>query len=267
MSAQEHPGDSPVQNYLDLIVVSWPSSRPRALRHLLAETEAHLLDTAAQAEAGGMSPLRAEAEAVRRFGPVDDLVQAELRRQRPSLVELTRQVVSTAVLLGAVGAIAVGLSGVVAAVFWAVGGTGALVAVAPGEQLSAADCARWLAADPTAGGCRAAALSDWAWETVAYRVVLGVLGCVVLAGYLLLRRRGGSGRWPALPRPVSTTIAVTLFTAAGVWAAGMGVDAVAVNSGQGIGQWFSAAIVALGAAALFGRRLRSDLPLLPPSDG
>jgi len=97
--------------------------------------------------------------------------------------------------------------------------------------------------------------------------VLGVLGCVVLAGYLLLRRRGGSGRWSALPRPVSTTIAVTLFTAAGVWATGMGVDAVAVNSGQGIGQWFSAAIVALGAAALFGWRLRSDLPLFPPSDG
>ena len=263
MTSDPPPGDSPVQDYLDQLVVLLPTSRPRQLRSVLAEAEDHLTDAVALAQSQGLSLADAEARAVQEFGPAQDLVDAELRRHRPTLAELARQVTSTAVLLGSVGAIAVGVSGLVAGLFWAVGGTSAVVAVAPGQQLSVQDCARWLAQDPTAAGCQVAALADWAWETVAYRLALGLLGCAGLAGYLLLRRRsGGSGRWSALPRPITTTIAVTSFTAAGLWATGMGIDAVRVSSGHGIGQWFSAAIVALAAAGVFGWRLRSDLPLL-----
>jgi len=268
MTSDPVPGDSPVQDYLDRLVVLLPASRPRQLRSVLAETEAHLMDAVALAQAQGLSVADAEARAVREFGPVDDLVAAELRRSRPSMAKTARQVISSAVLLGSIGAIAVGVSGLVAGLFWAVGGTSAVVAVAPGQQLSAADCARWLAQDPSAAGCQGAALADWAWETVVYRVALGLLGCVGLAGYLLLRRRGdSSGRWSALPRPITTTIAVTAFTGAGLWATGMGVDAVRVSAGHGIGQWFSAAIVALAAAGVFGWRLRADLPLMTAKDG
>ena len=108
-------------------------------------------------------------------------------------------------------------------------------------------------------------MSDWAWETVAYRVALGVLGCLALAMYLALRRRTSAmGHWYGLPQPVSSTIAVTLFAAAAAWPTGMGIDTLALDSGQGNGQWFSAAVVCLSAAGLFGWRLVRDLqPTLP----
>jgi hypothetical protein len=256
--------DSPVEVYLDRLVASMPVRHPRALRHLLAETEAHLWDAVQQGLAEGLTQQGAEQAAVRRFGSVDLLAAAEQRRTRPSWTSLVRQIMSTGVLLGAVGAIAVGLSGLVAGAFWAIGGKSALVAVAPGRRLSSADCSRWLAADPTAKSCRDAALSDWAWETVAYRVALGVLGCLALAVYLALRRRTSAmDHWYGLPQPVSSTIAVTLFAAAAAWTTGMGIDTLALDSGQGNGQWFSAAIVCLAAAGLFGWRLAEDLQLAP----
>jgi hypothetical protein len=58
---------------------------------------------------------------------------------------------------------------------------------------------------------------------------------------------------------VSNTAAVTLFGAAGLWTVALGVDALVVSSGRGPGQWISAAVVAVGAAAIFGRRLLRDL--------
>jgi hypothetical protein len=260
-------GDSPVEMYLDQLIASMPVDRPRVLRHLLAETEAHLWDAVQQGLAEGMTQKGAEEAAVRRFGSVELLAVAERRRMRPSWTLLVRHIMSTGVLLGAIGAIAVGLSGLVAGAFWAIGGRSALVAVAPGQRLSSGDCARWLAAEPAAKSCRDAALSDWAWEMVAYRVALGVLGCITLAIYLALRRRTSAmGHWYGLPQPVSGAIALTLFAAAAAWTTGMGIDTLALDSGQGSGQWFSAAIVCLAAAGLFGWRLAEDLqPALPQS--
>jgi hypothetical protein len=52
---------------------------------------------------------------------------------------------------------------------------------------------------------------------------------------------------------------LTAFGAAGVWTLGLGVDAIAVSSGHGSGQWLSAAPVALLAAAVFGLRLLGNL--------
>jgi hypothetical protein len=259
-SSSGEADDSPVEVYLDTLVASMTLRHPRALRHLLAETEAHLWDAVQQGLADGMTQHGAEEAAVSRFGSVELLAADEQRRTRPSWISLVRQVMSTGVLLGAVGAIAVGMSGLVAGAFWAIGGQSAVVAVAPGQRLSSADCARWLAADPTARSCRGAALSDWAWETVAYRVALGVLGCLALGLYLALRRRTAPmGGWYGLPQPVASTIAVTLFAAAAAWTIGMGIDTLAVDSGRGNGQWFSAAIVCLCAAGWFGWRLAGDL--------
>ena len=48
-----------------------------------------------------------------------------------------------------------------------------------------------------------------------------------------------------LPALVGDTIAVTFFAIGGLWALLLGVAAVVVNAGNGSGQWFSAAPVAL----------------------
>ena len=52
---------------------------------------------------------------------------------------------------------------------------------------------------------------------------------------------------------------MTSFAAAAAWTTAMGIDTLAVDSGRGNGQWFSAAIVCLAAAGLFGSRLSRDL--------
>jgi hypothetical protein len=174
-----------------------------------------------------------------------------------------RQIAVSALLLGGIGAVAVGLSGILAAAIGAVAGTRTLVDVAPGQALSASDCARWLAGDPV-GSCRDAAVADWAAETVVYRIAAGVLGVVCLLVYVGLRRRGmRNGRWVALPTAVTDTIAVTLFAAAGLGTLGLGVEAIAGSSGHGSGQWLSAAPVALAATAVFGLRLLRDLRTMP----
>ena len=208
----------------------------------------------------GCSAGQAESEAVARFGPARELVEAEHCRLATPLGALARAGATSAVLLGAIGALAVGASGLIALVIRLVAGSRVLVDVAPGQSLSASDCSRWLTADSHAASCRDAAVADWVNEIVGYRIVVGLLGAVVLAIFLVVRKRWTRRqRWATLPPAVSDTIAMTLFGAAGVWTLAMGIDAIVNAAGHGSGQWLSAAPVALGAAGVFGVRLIRDV--------
>jgi hypothetical protein len=252
--------DGPIEAYLDQLVAGLSGRRPRDLRYLLAETEAHLRDETERGVAAGLPPLQAEAQAVQRMGPVADLVTAEKKRQATSGTAVVREFLTTGLLLGGIGAVAVGISGVLAAGVQLIWGGRVLVDVAPGQTLAAADCVRWLAADPAAPTCRDAAVADWVWEVIGYRIVLGVLGAIALAGYGLLRRNWTRrNAWAILPVSVSDTIAVVLFGIATAWTLALGVDAIVVNAGHGAGQWLSATPVALAAAAVFAVRLVRDL--------
>jgi hypothetical protein len=236
------------------------------LRFLVAVAEAHLRDDAEHGVAAGLAPRQAELEAVSRFGPAARVVAAEHRRLATPLSTVLRAGAASAVLLGSIAAIAVGVSGLIAEVIRLVGGARVLVDVAPGRTLSAPDCTRWLNLDSGAANCRDAAVADWVNEVVGYRIVAGLLGAVALAGYFLVRRRWQPRQqWTTLPPAVSDTIAVTLFGAAGVWTLAMGLDAVVTASGRGSGQWLSAAPVALTAAAVFGIRLVRDVDLATTS--
>jgi len=195
-----------------------------------------------------------------RFGSAADLVQLEDRLHLTPTAVLDRQFVSTGLLPGGIGAVAVGVSGVIAAVIGRIAGAAKVVDVRPGQVLSAADCARWLAGDPGAVSCHDAAVADWVEEVVGYRLLLGMFGVAALVALLLLRRRWlPRGRWVMLPAMAGDTIAVTFFAIGGLWALLLGVDAVVVNSGNGSGQWFSAVPVALAALAVFSVRLIHDL--------
>jgi hypothetical protein len=99
-----------------------------------------------------------------------------------------------------------------------------------------------------------------------YRLALGLLGALALTGFVLARRRSSRVHgWTLLPPAVIDTIAATLFCVGGVWTLGLGIDAIAVSSGDGSGQWLSAAVVALIAAGGFGARLICDLRPAAPS--
>jgi hypothetical protein len=252
--------DSPVEAYLDELVVGLPRSHPRDLRRMLAEAEAHLRDDVDAGLAAGLTQREAEVTAVQRLGPPRLLVEGEQRRLRPSLGVLARQFATTGLLLGGIGGVAIGVSGVLAWLVRLAAGARVLVDVEPGRVLSAADCARWLAADPGAHSCRDAAVADWVYEVVGYRLILGVLGMVALAVFVLLRHRWvRQDRWSLLPPEVSDTVAAVSFGLAGAWTLGLGINALVIASGHGSGQWFSAAAVALLVAAYFAVRLLRDL--------
>lgn len=255
-SGADRPVGSPVDAYLDDLLARLSARHPREARRLLAEAEEHLRDATEAGLVDGLSLRAAETRAVARFGPASEVAAAERARLATPLIVLVRQTFASAWLLGAVGAVAVGASGLVAAGIRLVAGERALVDVAPGQVLSASDCSRWLGLRPGVGSCRAAAVADWADETIFYRLALGALGVLALAGYRWLARR--TGRRPGLAPVVSETIAATLFTASAAWTTALGVDAIVVNS-SGWGQWFSAAVVAAAAAVVFGVRVLREL--------
>ncbi len=254
MSATGAGADEPIERFLDEVMAAGRGLPPRELRTLLAETEAHLRDDAARRGADGIDPHAAATAAVAAFGPADALTRAERHRVRVPLPAVAASTLWSAVLLAGIGAVAVGLSGVVAAVLRVAGGARFVVDVAPGQRLSASDCARWLGQHPGAGSCHAAAVADWIGEVVWYRLAAGVLGVALLASWALARRvRPGAGR--LLPPTVRDTVAVTAFAGATVYSLGRGVDLGVVASGNGSGQWYSAGLVAAVGAAWFGVRL------------
>lgn len=250
--------DSPIERYLDDLFIELRSTSPRDARSLLSETESHLRDGAEEATRNGMSLIDAEDDAVRRFGGARQIAAGDRNRGRTDLV---RGLVVSAWSLGALGAIAVGISGLVALAMRVAGVSNQFVAGGQSTaNLSPSDCARWLSGAPHAHSCAQAALDDWAWETVGYRIAFGVLGLLALGLFVVARRRWSRGpRWTPLPATVVDTVATTLFGISGAWLAGLGIDALIVSSGHGAGQWLSAAPVALAASVVFGLRLLRDV--------
>jgi hypothetical protein len=247
-------GDSPVEDYLDRLLVATPGP-PREVRSLLAEAEAHLRDATADGLAQGLTQEEAESQAVARFGTVRLVTAGESRRQSLPLGALVRQIVTSALWLGGIGGVAVGISGIIEWIMGSLGGSTFIVDISSHTYLAPSDCARWLAQDRAAHSCYQAALSDWSFEVVGFRLVVGVLGLMALAAYFLVRRRRHFGN---LPASVVDTIAVTLFSGSGLFLFGLGVDWVAQGK-NGAGQWLAAAPVALALAVYFGLRLLGEL--------
>ncbi len=250
----------PIDAYLDELVSLLSTRRPRQLRSLLAETEAHLRDDADAGVAAGLSRDDAEAAAVARFGPAEIITGAERDTWRAPIAVVARQLIGSAALLGGIAAIAVGISGVAALLIRALSSARFLVDTPTASVLTPSNCARWLGTNnpaPAVPQCRNAAINDWVSEVIDYRIAAGVLGVLVVLLVVAVRRRRGD--LPHLPALMTDTIAAAGFTVAGVWLLATSVDAVVVSHGDGAGQWLSAAPVALAAAAVFGLRLIHDL--------
>jgi hypothetical protein len=252
--------DSPIELFLDDLVTASGAMAPRDLRRLLTESEAHLRDDADAGIQRGIAQYDAEAGSVARFGAAHAIAAADRDRSIAPISRILKQVLFGAVQLASIGAIAVGVSGVIAWIIRVIGGARAVIDVAPDRVLSPSDCARWLANTPGAASCRTAAIDDWAAETVFYRLGLGLMGLIALVALkFVTARRPNIIRESRLMQVVTDTVAVTAFGAAGIGTLAFGLSAVATQSGHGFGQWLSAAPVALALAVIFGLRLVSDL--------
>jgi MYXO-CTERM domain-containing protein len=226
--------ETPIDDYLDELLRRTRADA-RTTRRLLDEASDHLHATAAELHGSGMSRQQAETEAVRRFGPVTPIVHATFRR---SLLALVFETVRAALFLAGCGLVAVGISGLVALVMnlWAgrsfVGGE----TVFPG-----------------------ASVQETADDAVVLRVIAGLVGLLVLLGYLAWRRRASSPS--VLPAGLVDALGAAAFAAGTAGLAIASADQAVQTGTPGVGFPLSGALVALPATVYFC--IRAARALLP----
>ena len=180
---------------------------------------------------------------------------------------LLRQLFGSTVRLGAIGLVAIGLSGGVALLLGTFVGTSFVAGDAPTVRYTAARCAEYREYEPHARSCEQAATAHHFGEVVEYRVAAGVLGGMVLAGVATLRRRRPNLlAADRLPVAFDETVAATLFGTGAIWLLGFGIDQAALGN-NGAGFFLSGGIVAALATAWFAARFRYRVLRNPSFEG
>jgi len=244
----------PIEDYLDQLLQTLTGS-PRHVRHTLAEVESHLRDSAEAARRGGLDEVAAERLAVLRMGPASD-VRDDRRLTRFLPRSRRRRIVLSALFVGSVGGIAIGVAGVIAAIVRAVSGDSAIATPFPSGSYSAADCRRWLRMYPHAGDCVRAMTIDHAFDFLLVCGAAGVAGVAGAVAFLLLRRRWSDRQTvSSLPRSFDDLAGIALSTIVALAMAGQAADSFLVTKGAGAWQPLSLAIAATAACLFFTARL------------
>ena len=259
--------DDLIEEYLDHVLVSLSGS-PRQVRHTMAEVEAHLRDAVAEGLAAGLPESEAQARAVLRMGPVNGVTGMPAVLSRPSEA-LVRRLTLTVALVGGAGLTAIGVAGLIGRWFLAVKGTAFLTAPWPPGSYTRADCARWLAGDRGTRSCVTAMLADHAGDVMLEATAAGVLGLLLLIGYVALRSRWHDrATMTALPAGTAEALGAALASLAAVACFGYALDIETIQHGIGAGQPWSlglaAAVAGIAFAVAFARiRRRNAAPWQP----
>jgi hypothetical protein len=244
----------PVEDYLDQLLLSL-SGPPRYVRRTLAEVEAHLHDAVADELAAGRTQAEAEQAAVARIGAVHAVTGRTPLFSRPSAAAARRTALAGS-LIGGVALVAYAIS---AAISWAlavIGGGEFVTAPFPPGSYTAADCARWLAGDPSTHNCVTAMTRDHVGDILLQGIAAGFLGLVALFAFWLMRQRWQDrGTLTALPVGSAEAIGAIMALLVAAVAVGIAVDFETVQRGVGAGQPIAIALAALCAAAFFALRL------------
>lgn len=248
-------GHELIEEYLDLLYAELRTA-PREARRIIAEAEDHLREGMAEAMAAGLTQREAAEHAISSFGSVRAVVRAHQQRpRRARLAALLSDLAVSAWQLVTAGLLAVGASGLVTAVMNHVLGREFVGGAPRASGLSAADCHYYLANWPAAHSCGQAWMMEVSGDAVTLRVLAGLAGLVMLAGYLLARR------WVprVLPSGLVPAVAAAVFGTAGAGLAWLAVAGRAAGVSNGPGYYASGAVVALLVAAAFIIGLRRDL--------
>jgi MYXO-CTERM domain-containing protein len=228
--------ESPIEDHLDELLRRTHADA-RTTRRALDEARDHLYAAASELEAGGRMRQDAEAEAVRRFGPVTPVARAATQR---SLVALVGETLRAAVLLAGCGLVAIGLSGLVALLMTVWFGRSFVGGFALAQV-------------------RGASVAETAADAVTLRVIAGLVGLLALLGYVALRRRVRSS--PLLPAGLVDALGAAAFAAGTAGLAIASVDQAVQHGTYGVGFPLSGAVIALPATVYFCvRAARSLLP-------
>ena len=171
---------------------------------------------------------------------------------------LLRELAIAMTWLAAVGLIAIGVSGLLSAVFGAAFGESFVAGDRPGVGYAAARCAEFREYAPGAATCHEAATVHHYGEIVDDRIAAGLLGLALLAAYLIARRRHLT-ETPHLPRAFTSTVGVSLFGLAGAALLALSADLALLGNSSSVGQYLSGGIVSAAAAGVFGWSLLSTL--------
>lgn len=195
---------------------------------LLAETDGHLRDAQAALQAQGVESAEAAEVAVRRFG--DQAAVARTRSPRRRVLGL----LSGGWLVVALGFIVIGLSGLVSWALEAIWGPAFLAGDAYGVTYTAARCGDFLGFFPQAGSCAAAAAMHHSDEIVSERLAAGVLGIILLAVWLLVRRLRGAVPIAREDRRMLLIASAVAFLGVGLAGFGSGALSVALDLVRGL---------------------------------
>ena len=183
---------------------------------------------------------------------------------RTSRALLLRQLVVAAVLLGGIGLLSIGVSGLVAEGMGALFGKRFVSGDTPDISYTAERCAEFLEYAPHARTCEEAATIHHFGEVVDDRVAAGVLGLGALGVWWLLRR-SGRDEPDLLPAGLVPGIGAAMFGAAAAGLLLQSIGLLAFGQSAGAGQYLSGGLVALPLAGAFAvalyrallRRVRS----------
>jgi hypothetical protein len=258
VSPHGEPLGEPIEDYLDQLQASLRTT-PRETRRIIAEAEDHLRQAAAEAQEGGLTRREAEEYAISSFGSVSAVVRAhDHRSSRSLLLAVGRDLTLAGWMLGAVGLVAVGVSGLVAAVMNQVFGREFVGGAPATAGFPASACRHFLAVQPAAHSCAQAAMLENSHDAVSLRLLAGVAGLILLAAYYLASRAGRRSR-NALPGSFVPVVAVSVFGAAGLGLVWLASNDAVVGRSAGPGFYLSGAIVALAMAAAYARPLHRSL--------
>jgi hypothetical protein len=228
----------PIEEYLDALYAHLRTD-PRSARRLLDEAADHLHGAAVALEETGLDRVSAEREAVRRFGSSAVVARADAGR---TFGRLLLDTAWASAVLGGIGLIAIGLSGLLA---------GAMT-VLFGRDFVGGGLARSVLGGPPAS------VAENAGDAVSLRVLAGLVGVVVLTGAWAARRAGV--RLRVLPAGYVDLVGLVAFAAATLGLGAASVDQVVQHAGTGTGFFLSGALVSLvGAVAFATRSVRSVL--------
>lgn len=246
-----------IDSYLDDLARALQIDRARA-RRVLAETEDHLREATHDICETGVEEDEAARLAIEHFGTAEVVAARFSTELRPPLVAIGRDLVIALAGMAAVGLIAIGLSGTLGAVFGHFFGWTFVAGDRPGVTYTAERCAEYLKISPNASDCTQAALIDHYWEIVGQRIAAGILGVVVLGGYLIARR-AWKPRADHLPRGFSPIVGSALFGLAAAGLLGVSTLNIIFANTSGTGGLLSGGIVSLIVFAIYGLRLAREL--------
>ena len=251
--------NTPIERYLDdLQTRLWLP--PSDIRRVVAETEDHLREAVGRHVSAGLAVEDAERRAITDFGTpraVAARFAAEVGRTAPP--SLLIELLVAAMMLGSIGLVAIGLSGLVAEAMGRAFGPLFVAADGIGVTYTPERCADFIRLVPGAADCASAAIEHHYGEIVESRLTAGVLGLLGAGMAFLLRRsyrsRAGVG---LLPVGLEAGVGMAAFGGATALCLGLGLME-SVFYVPGAGGLLSGGVVSLVALLVYTRLFARDL--------